>query len=290
MNIGIDIGGTEIKSVCLSTEKEILFESKTPSGANIEPKIVLDNIKTCIENYLSKNISISKIGVGCAGSVDSTLGIVRNSPNFNHFKNIHIKSFCEETFSIPTKVYNDANCALFTEYKLGHAKDKKNVVLLTFGTGIGGALLLNGNLYEGSTGTAGELGHLSIVSNGIACNCGHSGCFERYCSATAIKQKLPKEISLEHFFANPNSFPEIYSEFIANLTNALISIANIFDPDVILFGGALSNGFKNLLPFVLETVKRKCFPSIANNLDLAFCKYSTFSGAIGAALIAETQD
>jgi glucokinase len=146
---------------------------------------------------------------------------------------------------------------------------------------------LNGHLYEGSTGTAGELGHLSIVSNGIACNCGHKGCFERYCSASALKQKLPKEISLEQFFLNPSSHIEVYTEFVEHLSNALTSIANTFDPDVILLGGALSNGFKDLLPTVSENLKKRCFSAIAKNIQLDFCKYSTYSGAIGAALIAE---
>src|SRR5207244_2747805 len=123
--------------------------------------------------------------------------IVATSPNFSAWRNVPLKAWVEQDHGLPCSVENDANCALVTEWKIGNAQVFQNALLVTLGTGIGGGLLINGNIYRGATGTAGEIGHLSIHADGIPCNCGNVGCFERYCSASSLARQStapPEEI------------------------------------------------------------------------------------------------
>ncbi len=284
--IGVDIGGTFIKSVALSSSNKVLLENKTPSRAAEGPEAIRNAIRETIAVYQSKEIKFSKIGVGCAGSVDTKRGVVRNSPNFSHFQNIPLGDWVKSDFSVPATVENDANCAVAAEWRLSF-QEYENIVLLTLGTGIGGGLILNGKLFRGSTGTGGELGHLSINSNGIPCPCGSIGCFERYCSASALKKNFPK-ISSKDLFQNTAHNPayqQAVDEFIHHLKVGIVSIANVFDPDILLLGGAISKGITPYLDDIRGWVKEHAFPAPGAHMKIELTQHDNWSGAIGAALL-----
>jgi glucokinase len=183
-------------------------------------------------------------------------------------------------------VDNDANCAVIAEWKMGNGRNKQNVVLLTLGTGIGGGLILNGQLFRGSTGTAGELGHFSIHSDGKWCPCGNRGCFERYCSATALREA--GEVSAREVFARGDEefFKGIIVHFLRDFQVALTSLANAFDPDCILLGGAVTQGLVPYLTTLDAWVKKHAFPSVAAHMELGLAKFGNLSGSLGAALLA----
>ncbi len=283
--LGLDIGGTNIKIVLLSSSGEIIEKTHTPSQAQVSPEAVRFAIRSAVEPFL-KGHSIVGIGIGCAGSVDHGNGVVRNSPNFQNWKNVPLRDWLSHDFGLPVVLDNDANCAVLAEWRLGAAKQANNVVLLTLGTGIGGGVIINGAVYRGSTGSASELGHFSIHSRGIWCPCGNRGCFERYCSASALVEKFPhltaKEI-IERATEEP--YRKIVNEFIEDLSIGITSLGNIFDPDIILLGGAVSLGVKSYLTRVHAFVRSHVFPSISAHLRLSMTEFEHQSGAIGAALL-----
>jgi glucokinase len=284
---GLDIGGTQIKSVILDEAFGIIDEMEVPSNAYLGPDAVKDSILKVLDILLGRGHSPISIGIGCAGSVDSKQGIVRNSPNFAHWKSVDLKGWLEQKTHIPVKVDNDANCATLAEWKLGKGKGASHLVLLTLGTGIGGGLVLDNRLYRGATGTGGELGHFSIQTNGIQCACGNRGCFERYCSASALKMKLPNYTAKEIFelAESNNECKQLVLEFLHHLKVGLTSLANIFDPDILLLGGAISKGLSPYLGEIRTWVKENAFPAIGAHLQIELTQFENNSGALGAALL-----
>jgi len=287
LRCGLDVGGTQIKAVLVDSNDEIVSEFSSPSQAHLGPEKVRDSLLSLLETIYHSGYKFNAVGIGCAGSVDSEKGIVRNSPNFSNWKDINLRLWIEEATDKSVIVDNDANCAALAEWKLGKGRGFKNVVLLTLGTGIGGGLILNNGIYRGSTGTGGELGHFSIYSDGVPCPCGNIGCFERYCSASALKTRVP-EFSAKDIFKNVTTHDKCQiavKEFIRNLQTGLVSLANIFDPDIILLGGAVSEGLVPYISEIREVVKGRCFPAIGAHLKVDFTHFSNNSGAVGAALL-----
>jgi len=286
--LGLDIGGTKIKTVALEYPDRILDEHRIDSDAKNGPDAVRTAIHTAIRYYTEKEIPFSRIGIGCAGSVDPESGVVLNSPNFAAWKNVPMKEWVQSDFKLPVTVDNDANCATVTEWKMGNGRGHQNLILLTFGTGIGGGLILRGQLYTGSTGSAGELGHFSIHADGKDCACGNRGCFERYCSASALELRVPGFSAKEIFAkaaAGEEPFHAVLEEFFHNTKIGLTSIANIFDPDCILIGGGLSKGMAPYLGELQKWIEAHAFPSVAKRTKLILTQFANQSGAIGAALL-----
>lgn len=286
--LGLDVGGTKIKAIALQSPDKILAETVMPSLASQGPDGVRQSIRSCVSYFKEKKISFEAIGIGCAGSVDHKTGVVRNSPNFTNWKDIPLGDWVTQDYGVPVCVENDANCAVLAESRIGAGKGFNNAVLLTLGTGIGGGLVLNGKLYRGSTGTAGELGHLSIHADGIECPCGNRGCFERYCSATSVKMRA-KGTSPKVVFSKVNENPEyrkIVSEFLENFQIGLVSIANVFDPDCILLGGAVTEGVGVYLNQLQSWVTAHAFPAVGQNVKILMTKHGNLSGSLGAALLA----
>jgi glucokinase len=284
---GLDIGGTQIKSVILDESLKIVDELIVPSLAHLGPNSVKKAVLESLKVLNQRGHVIEFVGIGCAGSVDSERGLVRNSPNFAKWNNINLSEWITPVLNAPVKVDNDANCATLAEWKLGKGRGVRNLVLLTLGTGIGGGLVLNNKLYRGSTGTGGELGHFSIMSTGVPCPCGNVGCFERYCSATALKTKMPN-LSAKEVFDQANSNAacrSLVAEFLIHLKVALTSLANIFDPDLILLGGAVSKGIVPYLEEIQKSVLNSVFPAIGQHLRIDSTQFENNSGAIGAALL-----
>jgi len=169
---------------------------------------------------------------------------------------------------------------------MGDAAPYQNVLLLTLGTGIGGGIILNNQLFRGSTGTGGELGHLSIHADGKWCPCGNRGCFERYCSATALREA--GGVTAREVFARADEdfFKGIITHFLRDFQVALTSLANAYDPDIILLGGAVTQGLVPYLPSLEAWIKKHAFPAVAAHMRLGIAKHGNLSGSLGAALIA----
>lgn len=285
ISIGLDIGGTRLKAIALQEPNRILHQLEIASHAGESPEHVRQSIREAMAAFADKGIQPTVIGIGCAGSVDPSTGMVRNSPNFGHFENIPLKEWAETDFGVPTSVDNDANCAVIAEWKMGNGQGYRNVVLLTLGTGVGGGLILNGAPFRGSTGTGGELGHFSIYADGESCNCGNRGCLEKYCSGTAIRRNAG-DISSKEVFSHPDDprFASVIQKFLLDFKIALTSLANAFDPDVILLGGQVALGVSDYLEEIQTWVSEHAFPAVGLHMKILPAQFGNLSGSLGAAL------
>jgi glucokinase len=291
ISLGLDVGGTEIKAIAFEATGNILSTFDVPSNAKHGPEAVKKTILECVQYFRDQSIPFTTVGIGCAGAVTPKTGIVLNSPNFSNWKNVPLQDWIESAIQCPVRVNNDANCAAFAEWKLGNGVGTTNMILLTFGTGVGGGLILNNKLFTGSGGGAGELGHFSIHANGIQCQCGNTGCFERYCSASALQIKIPGHSAKEIFEnADHSPFKEAVAEFLWNTKVGLTSFANLFDPDCILLGGAVAKGLAQYLIEIQQWIKKHAFPAVSNNLRLELAKFGNQSGAMGAALLSNQKN
>ncbi|MBY0371907.1 ROK family protein [bacterium] len=285
--LGLDIGGTRLKAVALETPGTVLHQLEIASNAGESPEIVRATLREAHRQFQELGFSPEVVGIGCAGSVDGHRGVVRNSPNFSGWKNVPLKQWGQEDFGVPVSVDNDANCAAVAEWKMGNAVNLRNFVLLTLGTGVGGGIVCDGKLLRGATGTAGELGHFSIYANGEECPCGHRGCFERYCSGTAIRRNAG-DISSKEVFSSPGDprFAPVIEKFLFDFKNALTTLANVFDPEAILLGGQVSLGVAPYLEELQSWVRHHAFPAVGENVRILPAKFGNLSGSLGAALLA----
>lgn len=284
----MDIGGTAIKSIVMDATGKTIRELALESHAQTGPEQLRAQMRAVVEAHTKEGLKISCVGVGCAGSVDGHQGLVRYSPNFAAGRNLNLKDWVEEDFGLPCVVENDANCAVVAEWKLGKGKGKQNIVLITLGTGVGGGLILNNRLFRGSTGTGGEIGHFSIDANGAPGAHALPGTFELYCSATAIHRESGTHDAKEVFdsYGKDPRCTEIVDKFLHHFQVAVASLANIFDPDMILLGGAMGEGAMRHIEKIRSWVKSHVFSAIGDHLVIDQAQYGNMAGSIGAALLA----
>jgi len=262
--LAIDIGGTKIASGIVSFEKsgfKISDYQKIRTSKN-KKKFIQEIIE--LASCYEKNNSFDKIGIGIAGQVDTENGIVKRVPNIKSLKNLELKKIIEEAMRKKVLINNDVKCFALAENEFGRSKEYKNAVYLTIGTGIGGAIEVNGKLYNGENNTAGEFGHLVIVHNGKKCGCGNKGCWERYASGNAIeklyfefynKKKKAKEIALDSVKGNKKD-KKVVKIAASYLATGLISIINTINPEVIIIGGSVVKQ-KEILDLASKEVRKK---------------------------------
>ena len=171
--IGIDIGGTKIAGALVDAEGQIVLEERVPSPAG-DPEAMVDAVVGLIER-LSANHEVIGAGVAAAGFIDADQSTIIYAPNIS-WRNEPFKAKLEAKLSIPVIIENDANAAGWAEYRYGAGRGYKHMIMLTIGTGVGGAIIADSHMLRGGFGIAGELGHLRVVPNGRACGCGQNGC------------------------------------------------------------------------------------------------------------------
>lgn len=186
--LGFDIGGTKCAVISAewdNGEIKILNKEKCTTDLNISPAQMIDNLIKMADNLLDKKPDA--IGISCGGPLDSKKGIIMSPPNLTDWDNVEIVKQIEEHYGVPTKLQNDANACAVAEWKFGAGKGTENMVFLTFGTGLGAGLILNGKLYSGTNDNAGEVGHIRLDKFGPV-GYGKSGSFEGFCSGGGIAQ------------------------------------------------------------------------------------------------------
>ena len=185
VRVGVDIGGSKILAAVISEDGSLVArEDRETPERTTAPRVVEDLIVEAVES-LRASYDVRSVGVGAAGFVDATRARVTFAPHLS-WRNEALGVRLTRRLELPVLIDNDANAALLAEARFGAAREAENVVLITLGTGIGGAILIGGRVHRGHGGMAGEFGHMRVVPDGRPCECGRTGCWEQYCSGKAL--------------------------------------------------------------------------------------------------------
>lgn len=269
MKIGIDIGGSHIGIGIIEKNNELLYKcEKDYSYCKEDMTKVVDTIIELIKETIKENnIDISKIesiGIASPGTVCGETIIKAQNLGI---ENLDISKEIKKIFDVPVYLQNDAKCAAIAEKKLGSLKQYNDAVFLTLGTGIGGAVFINGELLKPKRYSGFEIGHMVIEKDGKQCNCGRKGCFECYASMKKFKENIQKEFNLPNI--NGKSIKEfiiqnkeneklenIINTYIDYLAIGIINLINIFEPEVISIGGSFAHYKEILLNRLEERIKK----------------------------------
>ncbi len=286
MYIGIDVGGSHIRTGLLDEEFNIL----TSNDVYINKQISTDEIKISLINNIKQiiNEDVKYIGIGFPGTCDIKKKVILKASNINYLK-FDLVNILKNEFNIPVYIDNDANCATIGELYKGNLLNVENGILLTIGTGIGSGIIINGKIYRGTSFNAGEFGHMTFNLNGIECGCGKKGCFEKYAAFSVLKNALDikhiKEDDIKEIFEN-NDKEKIdkYNNWLDNLAIGIVSIYNILDPDKIILGGGICNIFDYIKPTLIEKINKiKHIPN--QNIIIEKAKLENDAGMVGAGIL-----
>lgn len=302
--LGVDIGGTAVKMGIVHEDGKIShIRSYDVAFDQYETPIlqtVLLSISFFLEEIQCKPTELSGIGVSATGQVNTHTGcIIGVGGNIKNWEGVEIKKELEEKFGCRTTVVNDANCVALGEQWIGNAKNCKNVIAITIGTGVGGGIIVDSNILLGGIGIAGELGHFSIDRNGIVCTCGNRGCYERYASMTALIKKVKQKISngkmviekdlpingetIFQLIENGNEVMiEVVDLWIEDIAAGLISLTHIFNPEKILIGGGVSVQKLLFITKVREKVMAGVMNKFRGNLKIEAAALGNQAGMAGA--------
>ena len=199
--VGIDIGGTKLATVVADQTGRILTKVRKPTLAERGPeyalRLLFDMVRETIELADLEPDAISAIGVSCGGPLDTKTGIVYSPPNLPGWDALPLKARLESEFQMPAIIENDANASALAEYRFGGGRGYTAVLYMTMSTGIGGGIVLDGQIYHGANDSAGEVGHQILLPDGPPCGCGQRGCLEALCSGPAIARRAQAAVREE---------------------------------------------------------------------------------------------
>lgn len=285
--IGIDIGGTTInlgRFLADGSCSEFLSIA-TPQPAT--PETVVKAIAIPLKQLLTY-YNCKAIGIGMPGPTDKTNRIARVGINLPDWQDIPLAEWMENLTQLPTTLANDANCAAIGEAWLGAGQNIANFILLTLGTGVGGAIFLNGKLFTGSYGAAGELGLITLYPEGYPCNSGNQGSLEQYGSIGAIKRmtgKTPLELS-ELAQKSDRDALQFWQQYGTILGSGIASLIYVLTPEAVILGGGISASAAYFFPATEAEIKRRVHPSSRVGLQLLKAQLGSNAGTIGAAKLA----
>ncbi|MDD2434043.1 MAG: ROK family protein [Bacilli bacterium] len=283
ISLGVDIGGTSIKGASINEDGQIIARFSLPIIAKETGKETLEKLGEKILSFINENNIQKKeilgLGVGCPGAINSEKGVIDYSNNLS-WSNVPLKEILEKATNLKVKVINDANAAALGEAIFGAGKEASSVILLTLGTGVGGGIIINGQVYEGNEGKGAELGHTVIEIDGRLCTCGRRGCLEAYASATALisdtKEMLEKNRdSLMWILVHDNinevngATPfngklkgdkyaeEIIDSYIKYLGEGVLNFCNIFRPETVVLSGGIAQQGKDLLDPLIDYCEKR---------------------------------
>ncbi len=293
--IGVDIGGMSVKIGVVDGEFNVVEKHRFPTGDDCTAEYIINGIiDKCKE--MKEKYPIHSIGIGSPGRVDFENGTVIVAGNLP-FKNTPIAAEVSKALDLPTFIENDGSCALIGESASGACKGCSDAIIITIGTGIGGAIILDNKLVHGYKLGAGELGHFVIDRNGEQCTCGLKGCFEQYASATALIEQTERaikenpecllaEIAREEltgktvFDAADNGCEvakAVLEEYGRILADGINSLAHIFQPQMIVLSGGIANQGKTLLSLIQ--------PNLLDDVEIATTELNGDGGIVGAAIL-----
>ncbi|MGC8766057.1 MAG: ROK family protein [Brevinematia bacterium] len=308
--IGVDLGGTFIKAGVVNNEGRLMDWLQIPTGVEANStSVVMQNIKDSIKTLIERNKDkkIKAIGAGVPGIADDK-GKITIFSNIKVFDNYPMAEELASEFKLPAFVDNDANNAATGEFLFGTGRGRKNFVLITVGTGIGAGIFINGKIYHGRNGCAGEVGHMLISPDGRLCGCGNHGCWESFASAQALIKKARELIrkgiktSLIKFYPDNLSAKviteeaksgdklslELFEEMCRYLGIGIANLVNILNPELCIIGGGVSGAKDFLLDRVKFYARMYSIPYAYEGFEIKLAELGNDAGILGSAALAFT--
>jgi glucokinase len=285
--IGVDLGGSAIKLGRFRADGTCLQAMSVPTPQPAYPELVLTAMVDAIARIDPLGQS-GAIGVGTPGPTDAEGRIARVAINLDGWRDIPLADWLESKLSIQAVLANDANCAGLGEFWLGSGRYFRNLILLTLGTGVGGAVILDGKLFTGHHGTAGELGLITLNIDGPECNSGNRGSLEQYASIQAIRRRTglePDELG-RRAKAGDTEAIAFWQDYGRHLGAGLASLIYVLTPEVVIIGGGISASGEYFFPETLAEVERRVLPSSRTGLQLLPAQLGNKAGIVGAAKLA----
>lgn len=312
--IGVDMGGTKILAAVVDGKGHILATTKIPTQAKDETSIVIDRISDCIKEAFQKSDvsadTIRAIGIGAPGPLDPETGVVIFAPNLG-WKDVPLKTELEARIGIPTFVDNDVNVGTLGEHTYGAGRDIQNLVGIFVGTGIGGGIIMNGELFHGASKTAGEIGHIIVKEGGPKCGCGNRGCLEALASRTAMTKHLRNAImkkgkksiitkladgdlqqirsgTLAKALRSKDKLTQnIFKETTKYLGVGIGSIVNFLNPEMIVLGGGVVEALEeDFIKKIRKAAKKYALPDTLKGVQIVRAELGDDAGVLGAAALA----
>ncbi len=314
--IGVDLGGTNIAVGIVDENKKIIAKGSVPTFASREGELIIKDMAALVEDLLKNNkialADVAYVGIATPGTVDDKNGIVERAYNLP-FNNFPIAEIFKRYLAVKNVyVANDANAAALGEAMAGAARGSTHSVMITLGTGVGGGIIIDGKIYSGFNGSAGELGHIVIDYNGRQCTCGRRGCWEAYSSATALsavtKEKILEcdikgipslmvdeykangKVSARTAFAAMKKGDKVASSvvdyYIDHLACGIATIINVFQPEILCIGGGICNEREHLLTPLTASVDREQYTrDNKRKTKIVIAELGNDAGIIGAACL-----
>jgi glucokinase len=312
--VGLDLGGTKILAGVFTNSLQCVGVAKLSTKAQRGVDAVIPRIERCIRDAVDEaDLSMKQVigvGIGAPGSVDFETGTVIFAPNMDGWKDVPLKKALEKQLNVPVFVENDANIGVLGVHVAELKAKPKCVVGIFVGTGIGGGLIINGELYNGFNHTAGEIGHMVIDVNGPKCGCGNRGCFEAVASRTAIFQRIKAGVkdgektlltemlgdSLEDMRSGDlrkairrgDKFVSKVVEQVAECIGIGVSnLVNIIGPDVVVLGGGVIEALEDeMVGIITKTAKDHAMAGTMKGVEIVTSKLGDNAGITGAAVLA----
>lgn len=314
--VGVDLGGTNIVVGLVPIEGgEVLGLRVLPTDSHRGAKYVVDRIIEMVETSIAEVLQeqrsdrseIAGVGIGSPGPLDRKAGMVINTPNLG-WRNFPLRDLIANAVNLPATLDNDANCATYGEWWLGAGRDVDTLVGLTIGTGIGGGIVLDGEIYHGVSDVAGEIGHMTIDSMGRRCNCGNYGCLEAYASGPAIALRAVEGIQAgvdtilttmvagqldaitaatvyEGVVAGDEYATEIMRETARFLGAGIGTVINVLNPEMVVIAGGVTRAGEHLFGPLRSEVRRRAFRSAEERCSIVSGALPGTAGVIGAAAV-----
>ncbi len=312
---GIDVGGTKIAAGLVTSSGRILSRAKSPTPKDASPKkiarIICDLLEETLYNANVSKKDLAAIGVGIPGLIDTDKGRILRTPNMS-LSGSNLQKLLKKKLKMKVALANDVNLGVLGEKWLGAGRSAKNIVGLFIGTGVGGGIIIDGELVTGSHGAAAELGHMIIQDNGPKCGCGNSGCLEAFAGRWAIERDIRRAIAAGKKTAITKLLDKkssaiksrtlykalrmrdplvtgIVKEASRRLGIACISIKHVFDPEMIVLGGGVIEACAEfILPIVKKTAKSDKFFSEIGACEIVVSSLKDDAIILGGAALAKT--
>lgn len=312
--VGIDIGGTKLATVVADKTGHILGKVRKPTHSEKGPEyaigLLFDMVREVVSQVGLEQTSISAIGVSCGGPLDTKTGIVYSPPNLPGWDALPLKALLESEFQVPVIIENDANASALAEFRFGGGRGYSAVLYMTMSTGIGGGIVIDGQVYHGANDSAGEVGHQILLPNGPRCGCGKRGCLEALCSGPAIARRaqaaLQKQrkggksptalltladgrieaIKSEHVLAAARTGDALALELVQETAYymgwGIANLVNILNPDIVLLGTIAVAAGDLLLDPIRETVSNFAMTRPAEAVHIAPAQLGDALGDLAA--------